>query len=303
MIKSLTITNHLGDSIVLELMRPEKSGFIVKNVEGLGPVKANINMTTSATCDGAMYNSAFIDSRDIMISLLYCQTKDETIEDLRQKSYKYFPNKKKIRIQIETDNRTVWTEGYVEDNNQVVFSKDSGCTITIRCPDPYLYSTKESNTIFYGVEPLFEFPLENDSLEDPLIELGMIINKSTAVVFYKGDCEVGCTIIIDATGPISDITIYRANSLEHMTIDTSKLASIVGSEIIDGDTIVIETSVGKKSITLTRDGVRYNILNCLSKDSTWFTLSKGDNIFSYIVGDGADHIRFRITNKIVYYGV
>lgn len=303
MIKKLTITNHLGDSIVLELMRPEKSGFIVKSVEGLGPVKANINMTASATHDGAMYNSAFMDTRDIMISLLYYQTKDETIEDLRQKSYKYFPNKKKVHIQIETDNRTVWTEGYIEDNDQNIFSKDSGCVITIRCPDPYLYSTDETNTVFYGVEPIFEFPLENLSLDERLLELGEIITKTTAVVFYKGDCDVGCTIVIDANGPISDISIYRADSDEHMYLDTSKLTSIVGSEIISGDNIVIETSVGRKSITLTRDGVRYNILNCLSKDSTWFTLSKGDNIFSYAVGSGEEYMKFRISNKIVYYGV
>lgn len=303
MIKSLTITNHLGDSIVLELARPEKSGFVVKDIGGLGPVKANINMTSSASCDGAMYNSAFMGTRDIMLSLLYYQTKDETIEDLRQKSYKYFPNKQKIRLLIETDNRTVWTEGYVEDNEPTIFSKDSGCVITICCPDPYLYSVKESNTIFYGVEPLFEFPLENLSMEESLLELGTIINKSTAVVFNEGDCNVGCTITIDAMGPISDISIYRANSDEQMIIDTGKLTTIVGSDIVNGDTIIIETEIGKKSIVLIRDGIRYNILNCLHKDSTWFTLSKGDNIFSYIVGNGAENIQFRISNKIVYSGV
>lgn len=303
MIKTVTITNHLGDSIVLELMRPEKSGFVVKSIDGLGPVKAVINTTSSATSDGASYNSAFMDSRDIMLSLLYYQTGDESIEDIRQRSYIYFPNKKKVRIQIETDNRIVWTEGYVEDNTPTIFSKESGCVITIRCPDPYLYSTNEANTVFYGVEPMFEFGFENASLEESLLELGTIINKSTAVVFYEGDCEVGCDIIIDATGPVSNISIYRANSTEYMSINTSKLVSIVGSEIINGDTIIIETSIGRKSIILIRDGVRYNILNCLDRDSTWFTLSKGDNVFSYIVGEGAEHVQFRITNKIVYYGV
>ena len=303
MIKKLTITNHLGDSIVLELMRPEESGFIVKSIDGLGPVKANINMTASATCDGAMFNSAFMDARDIRLTLLYYQTSDETIEDIRQKSYKYFPNKKKIHLLIETDNRIVQTEGYVESNEPNIFSKDSGCTISISCPDPYLYSIDESDTIFYGVEPLFEFPMENVSLKDPLLELGTIINKSAATIYYKGDCDVGCTIIIDAVGPVSDIAIYRINSSERMTIDTSKLVPMLGSEIVEGDTIVIETSVGKKSVTLNRDGVRYNILNCLTRDSTWLTLSKGDNVFSYIIGNGAEHARFRITNKIVYYGV
>lgn len=302
MIKSLTVTNHLGDSIVLELTRPEKSGFVVKSIEGLGPVKATINMTSSATRDGSTFNSAFMDTRDIMISLLYYQTEGETIEDLRQKSYKYFPNKKKIRLLIETDNRIVQTEGYVEDNNPEIFSQESGCIITVRCPDPYLYSVNEANMVFYGVEPLFEFPFENVSVTEPLLELGEIVNRTSAVVFYEGDCDVGCTITIDALGPASNIAIYRGMN-EHMSIDTSKLISIVGSEIISGDAIIIETSVGNKSITLIRDGVRYNILNCLDKSSTWFMLSKGDNIFSYVVGDGTEYLQFRISNKIVYYGV
>ena len=43
MIHSITVTNYLGDSIVLELARPEQSGFIVKSVEGLGPAKGNVN--------------------------------------------------------------------------------------------------------------------------------------------------------------------------------------------------------------------------------------------------------------------
>lgn len=45
MIKSITVTNYLGDSIKLELARPEESGFVVKSVTGLGPGSANINTT------------------------------------------------------------------------------------------------------------------------------------------------------------------------------------------------------------------------------------------------------------------
>ena len=303
MIKSLTITNHLGNSITLELTRPDKSGFVVKGVEGLGPAKANINLTAFATSDGATYNSAFIDPRDITISLGYYQTSTETVEDLRHKAYKYFPTKKKIHLVIETDNRVVQTEGYVETHEPFIFSEDCGCTIQIRCPDPYLYSMDEVETVFYGIEPIFEFPFQNNSLSEPLLEMGTIINTNTALIFYEGDCEVGCTFVFDATGPVSDITIYKTGTDEYLAIDTGKLPSVLGSEIIGDDRIIVDTTVGNKSITLIRDGVRYNILNCLDKKSTWFTISKGDNIFSYTVGVGEEYLQFRISNKIVYYGV
>ena len=49
MIRAVTFTNYLGDSIRLDLARPEESGFIIKSVTGLGPGKANINTTEIAT--------------------------------------------------------------------------------------------------------------------------------------------------------------------------------------------------------------------------------------------------------------
>ena len=103
MIKSITVTNYLGDSIKLDLARPEESGFVVTSVTGLGSGKANINMTEVATNDGSLYNSSRLPSRNIVISLKYLW--QSTIEDVRQLSYKYFPIKKKLTLLIETDNR------------------------------------------------------------------------------------------------------------------------------------------------------------------------------------------------------
>ena len=55
MIKSVTVVNHLGESLKLDLASPEKSGFIVKSIEGFGPVKATVNTTKMSTTDGALY--------------------------------------------------------------------------------------------------------------------------------------------------------------------------------------------------------------------------------------------------------
>ena len=56
MIKSITVKNYLNDQITLELTRPEKSGFIVESIDGLGPAKANINVTDISTNDGGIFN-------------------------------------------------------------------------------------------------------------------------------------------------------------------------------------------------------------------------------------------------------
>ncbi len=92
MIRAVTFTNYLGDSIRLDLARPEESGFIIKSVTGLGPGKANINTTEIATNDGSLFNSSRMPSRNIVISLAYMWK--DSIEDVRQLSYKYFPIKR-----------------------------------------------------------------------------------------------------------------------------------------------------------------------------------------------------------------
>lgn len=302
MIKSITVTNYLGDSLKLELTRPELSGFIVTSVTGLGAGTANINTTDIATNDGSLYNSARVQSRNIVLSLQFLWK--DTIEDARQRSYKYFPIKKKVKLVIETDNRLSEIEGYVESNEPNIFSKDETTDISIICPYPFFSSAAgDQTTIFSGIEPMFEFPFSNESLEDNLLIMGEIQNKTENVVVYEGDVETGVTITIHALGDASNITIYNVSTREVMSIDTDKLEAMTGSAIVAGDDIVICTVKGQKSVTLIREGVFTNILNCLGKNANWFQLSKGDNIFAYTAESGASNIQFKIENKILYEGV
>lgn len=307
MIKSFTVTNYLGDSIKLEMGRPEKSGFLIKSVSGLGPSKANINTTEVSTNDGSLFNSARLNQRNIVFEFIFVETiNGESIEDVRQKSYKYFPLKKNLDLLIETDNRIVKTTGYVESNEPNIFSSKEGTQISIICPDPYFYSAGPDGnniTVFYGVEPVFEFPFSNESLTDPLITFGNIHLKTENVITYKGDTEIGVTIHIHAIGEAENITIYNTGTREIMRIDTTKLESLTGSGIVAGDDIIIKTQKGEKSITLIREGKSINILNCLGKGTDWFTLVKGDNIFAFTAESGATNIQFWIENKVIYEGV
>lgn len=334
MIRSFTITNYLGDSIFLDIRRPEKSGFLIKSVTGLGPSKANINTTEIATNDGSYYNSARIAQRNIVFNLVFMMTESgEDIETVRQKTYRYFPLKKEVMIAIETDNRVLTTVGYTESNEPDIFSSSEGAQISIVCPDPFFYSNRISKTTFYGVDALFEFPFSNEDLVNPLLIFGNIQTKRENNVYYEGDSEIGVIITIKASAIAKNITIYNAATREIMKIDTSKLpplpssgdsggsgdnksdssdkikAAIGGglnpapiSSMIGGDEIVINTMKGEKSIVLIREGIATNILNSLSKDSDWFTLSKGDNVFAFTAEEGLDSLQFYIENYIVYEG-
>lgn len=301
MIKSLTVTNYLGESIKLELRFPEKSGFLVQSIDGLGPANSSINISEMATNDGGKYNSARCSTRNIVLSLKLLDV--PSIETVRQKTYKYFPIKKPLTIAIETDNRVCYATGYVESNEPDIFSKWETTQISIVCPDPYFYSVNKTVTVFSGKEPSFEFPFSNESLTDDKIIIGEIKNETEETVFYRGDSEVGVFITIHAIGLCKNITIFNTGTREKMFIDTAKIETLTGSHLIAGDDVYISSVKGDKFVTLFRNGVYTNILNCVSRDSDWFNLTKGDNIFAYSAIEGSEYLQFKIENRIVYEGV
>lgn len=322
MIRSLTVTNYLDESIFIDLFRPEETGLLVKEITGLGPAKGTINITELSTNDGGIHNSARLSTRNIVITFGFLFS--PTIEDVRQKTYKYFPIKKPLTLLIETDNRKVTTVGYVESNEPEIFSKEESAKISIICPDPYLYSDEKLDTMFSGMEPLFEFPFSNElyyedqfccmgpdteayDTEDGTIpkriEFGRVKNRTYENIFYKGDAEIGFHIIMNAIGDVSSIEITNQRTMESMYIDVEWIEILTGFGIINGDRIDICTERGNKYAYLTRGDDTFNIINAIDKDSDWFTLAKGDNLFSYVADDGISNLQFRIESKTAYEGV
>lgn len=305
MIKSVTITNYLGERVKIDLGDGDpEHGMIITNITGLGPPKANVSMTDLATMDGSLFNSARVEKRNIVIQMLFSFA--PTIEDSRQRTYKYFPIKKPLTFLIETDNRIVETVGIVEVNEPDIFSKDESNQISLVCDDPYFYSAGENGTnitVFFGIEPLFEFEFSNESVDEPLLEFGSVENETEKTIYYDGDSEVGITINIHAVGEAGNITIYNTGTREVMKIDADKIEDLTGSGIISGDDIIITTIRGNKKIGLLRNGLYTNILNALDKKSDWFQLTKGENVFAYAAEYGSENLQFRIENQVIYEGV
>lgn len=302
MIKSVIITNYLGESVKIELADGDPGhGMIIQNITGLGPPKANVNMTDLATMDGSLFNSARVEKRNIVVHMLFSYA--PTIEDSRQRTYKYFPIKKPLTFLIETDNRIVETVGVVEVNEPDIFSENESNQISLICDDPYFYSKKKNVTIFFGTEPLFEFEFSNESVDEPLLEFGSIENETEKTIYYDGDSEIGVTITIHAVGKAGNIVIYNTGTREVMRIDASKIEEMTGAGIVEGDDIIITTVRGYKKISLLRNGYYINILNALNKDSDWFQLTKGENIFAYDAEYGSENLQFKIENQTIYEGV
>lgn len=301
MIKSVTVTNHLGESLVMGIGDPDTSGLLISNIDGIGPGQADISTTELAATDGAVYNSARLVSRNITLDIIF-QGKD-SIENYRYLTYKYFPLKKDLTLTIITDSRSLQIDGYVESNEPNIFDKDEGTSISIICPNPYFYSLGTTSTVFSGIEAMFEFPLCNDSLTEKLLEFGEIRTKYENVIFYEGDAETGFVMNIHFVGPASGISIFNVENREIMKIDTEKLSSIVGSDIQAGDDLVISTVTGKKFIEFIRAGKSYNVLNCLDRKSDWLKLYIGLNVIAFTADTGNSNLQFTVYHDSLFEGV
>ena len=294
MIKTVIITNYRGESLTLELANPYSSGFAVTGINGLGPNKATINDVEVTTNDGSVFNSAKVNPRNIVLNLEFMATDPDEVEALRQKTYKYFPLKKKLTFEIITDKRHVKIFGYTESNEPVIFSKNENTQISIICPYPFFQSVTERNRVmFYGEEPVFEFPFSNEG-EEPVLEMGYVHMVTEANVLYTGDSEVGIIITIHAIGSAKNVSIFNLDTGESMKLKV---------DLVKGDDIIISTVKGDKYVHKLQDGVETNALNCIDRDADWFLLSKGDNLFAYTAEEGLRNLDFQIQNYILYEGV
>ena len=326
MIKSMTVTNYLGESLTVTLTEDEPShGLLITKITGLGPAKATINKTDLATVDGSKYNSSKLEERNIVITFRLAFSLPDAndrpfdeqtynIENTRQRTYRYFPSKRPLTLSFKTDNRDARVIGYVESNEPDIFSKEETQTISILCPDPYFYSNERGFSPhvaeFSGLDSEFQFPFSNESVVDDLIEFGNITPVFAKSFAYYGDQETGIRMIIHFTGNVNtnirlDKRLPSNNNviMSHFLLDVDKFEALMETGFLSGDDIIIDTTNGNKRATLTRNGEDYNILNAVSRDSDWLQLDKGTNTF-YMTAYGSEQfLTFRIENYVLYEGI
>lgn len=301
MIKSVTIVNPKSETLVMELANPWESGIAIQNIEGLGPGKVTVNTSEYATIDGSYFQSTRMPQRNIVFTLKPMAL--PSVEESRLKIYQFFPIKKLITMLFKTDQRTAQIEGIVESNEPTIFSENEITQISIICYDPYFYELGDTQTVFSGVQPLFEFPFENASLTSKELIFGQFRLDTRVNFLYEGDMDTGFVITIHAVGTADGITIYNTDTQESIEINTSKITSLTGQMFDAGDDIIISTKPGNKYARLLRDGFYTNIIGCINKDADWFKLTKGWNSFAFTADTGENNIMMTFSYRNAYGGI
>lgn len=283
MVKSLTVTNSLGESLNLELTNPWKNGIAVKSITGFGTPIYNVNTSPYASGDGSTLGSITAATREIVITLY--PLFNPMVEDSRQLLYRYFQVKKPVTLTFELDNRIALVTGYVEENTPDVFNERETIQITVICPDPYFKSALTGAEFFFGEVPMFEFPFSNESLTENLIIVSELSLDNRAQITYEAEIDAGLLITIDIYSEPGDITIYSVDTLGRIYISDKRIEMITGKKISEKDRIDISTYSGDRWIRLLREGKVYNILGAINKDADWFQLKQGPNSYTYMTGD------------------
>lgn len=280
---SLKVENHRGESIELT----SNPNYTVFKIEGLTPPHATINSSVNSTSDGSKINNVRLESRNIVIYT----TIEGDVEANRINLYKYFPVKRSVKLLFTNNSRAVYIEGTVELIECDLFSNKQVAQISIICPKPYFKAVDEFATMFSDTSALFEFPF---SVAKEGVELSAITTNIRKSIINAGDVATGVVIKLFATASVKNPVIYDVLKRTHMKLNFTLLA---------GDTIVINTNVGEKSIELIRDGVSSNAMGYMVQSSSWFVLESGDNVFAYEAESGSGNLHLTFTTAQLYSGV
>lgn len=280
---TLIVQNKYGEQLELT----HNPAYAVTSIDGIDPPEATVNTTRNANYDGSVYNSSYINERQITVTLAI----NGPAEANRIKLYQYFKSKMPVRIFYKNNARNVYIDGYVQNMPIGFFEKKETVQITIVCPQPKFNGKNENIQEFSSVNPLFEFPFSIPENGIPFSEIILAQEKS---IINRGDLETGVIINIHALGTIVNPKIYNVETLEHIYLNTT---------LQEGDDITINTRQGEKAVSLTRDGVTTNLISAFGYGSSWFQLVPGDNVFTVAADAGIEYFYATFTMVDQYEGV
>lgn len=230
----------------------------IKNIVGLGPVKATVNTTPFGSVDGESHHGSSVGKRNIVITVGFnANWIDHTIESLRTFLYEYFMPKSHVSLRFFSTLRpTCEIEGVVESCEPVLFSKQPEMQISIICPQPDFISIVETT-------------LEGNTVDD----------DSVVEIEYEGTAETGFELEVGVGDPS---WTYSGNVLvKNITEDVQTLST---ETTLDAANKMMMGSVRGNKYIQSMNGVGFitDLLRVTLIEDKWPELRPGLNQFSVV---------------------
>lgn len=268
MLTQVEVRNAAGTLLTL-VLDDISDGYVLKDVDGLDPVKATITSSSFANLDGVQFQNAKREARNLIFKIGFePDFVTTTTRGLRNGLYKWFMPKTLVSMRFfDSEGPTVETVGRVEDFAAPLFVKEPGTDISILCDDP-------------------------DFVElTPVTGSGNTVSTSTEfLVAYEASAETGIKFTLNVNRSLSEFTIY------HRTPDNQVRQIDFDGSLVNLDVVEIDTNVGQKGATLTRSGVQSSVLYGISNE-TWFQLQEGDNYFRFYATGAAIPFDYEFTKR------
>jgi len=253
------VRNNRGDLFTLVLDDPS-SGYIVADIDGLGPVKANLVSSSFAGMDGEQYQSSRRGARNIQFKLeLDPDPATDTVWSLRDRLYDFFMPKLQVTMQFfREDGLVVEIPGVVETCDPDHFAQEPTMDISVMCFRPVDFYELSSRV------------------------LSSLLTTDTEPTYfdYEGTSETGVIFELTTDRSVDELTIYHhtpTGEIQTLTYDNAPL--------IAGDALIISTVSGDKWAALNRAGTISSVLYGISPQSKWIELQRGINgIRAYATG-------------------
>lgn len=144
MITNLRVYNDSNQYIDIPL-NGQDSSYFIKNIDGLGPTKADVKTEQHTIYDGGSFTMARRTSRNIVmrLGLNPSYSTSDPYGALRRGLYPYLSTSSKVVLVFTNSNMaTVSIDGWVESFDAVMFSKEPEVNISIMCPEPHFIGSR-----------------------------------------------------------------------------------------------------------------------------------------------------------------
>lgn len=280
---NVILENENGEQ--LDLMQHKDMRCI--HIDGMSSITATINETENASIDGSTINSERIDSRPITLTVRIF----DNFGDCRALIYRHAVIKKKVKLTLVNNIRSVYIEGYVKNVDGDPFTDKQQIVITILCPEPYFNELMGIEEDFSEIIKMLYFPLAIETKGIPFSEITDI--KQIEVV-NTGEIDTGLEFTLRALGEVENPRIVNMKTGKYLALEyTMQPNEVIKIGTIDKNKYVI--SIYHDTTT--------NIIGSLDLSSEWLKADVGVSHFTFAAVRGSNYLEVSALFKNKYIGM